>query len=229
MTIIALLLTSAFASPLNPFTGAQPAGTASVAPTAYVGTDGAFSPQTYFAAGHGLGDVNLGVFTEIAGGEVANPTFDVLPRFFVNDELAFTPRVTYTVGDPTAAVGGEVHHAASFGRFTMSTNVGYMANVGSGGDAGAAYALLAPEVFVTDAVSLYVEVDPTYDFTGAGLSAMIVPGVSATLDPAGNHAIAAGVQIPVLPTVEAPTFGAWYSVSFGLGGTQRDVEVAMAD
>ena len=127
-------LAAAYATPLNPFTGAQPAGTASVAPTAYLGADGAFSPQTYFAAGYKAGDLNIGVLTNIAGGSVEAPTVDVLPRFFVNESLAFVPRVTYTVGATDVTLGGEVHHVASIGRFSMSTNVGWLGAVAPDGD-----------------------------------------------------------------------------------------------
>lgn len=215
MLTLALTL-AAVASPLSAYTGAQGQGMASVTPGSSFDGSGTMSPNTYFGSGLGdRADLNLGTGLSIGPDGVTAPYLDILPRLFVDDHLAFVPHVAYDLGSKDVAAGLEVHHVLGDGSLTLATNLGWMTSVGASGTGpGAAYAIFAPEIYLTDAFSVFVEVAPSYDLAAGAFGTDLTPGISACFDADCNHSAAAGVSLTVAGGPIAPVVGAWYSVSF---------------
>lgn len=215
--LLMILWGAAGAIPLNPIGTPQPEGTASLAPTAYVGPDGWFLPQLYGAVGVRNADFNVGFMGDFHPGEPGVPILDVFPRWFVTEELALVPRVLAPIGagaHPSA--GFELHHVYNQGPFWLTSNVGGSFRVGGDKRDGFAMLMVAPELFVNDRVSVFMEFNPTVWFEGVNLhdknlTMLVVPGVAANLDERCFHQISIGLQVPVAPTVGLPSLGGWYT------------------
>lgn len=147
---------------------------------------------------------------------------EAMPRIFVHENVGLVVRVGSVPGAAQLEVGPEVHAAWTAGRFAFTANVGWRPTVGEDGGLGSAFGVFAPEIFVSDAVSLFVEVNPSLDLTDPTAPALtVVPGFSAAI---GDHSFAVGAMMPTDdPT--AFTVGAWYSVRVGRAG-ERTLDTA---
>lgn len=191
-------------------------GVLAVTPMLFVDATPAVYPYLYLQQGFSPRfEVVLG-----AGGTVGpSSSFDgleVMPRLFLTDAVALALRTTTLVG-PDVGVAPEVHGTWEREALVVTVNGGWEPWVGkSGFDPGSIYVQIAPEVYVTESTSLYVEVDPWWVFGEEGGAVMeLVPGVST--DVADVHYVSVGWALPMLPRVDvqASYLGAWYSVAFG--------------
>lgn len=172
---------------------------------------GAVSNNTYVAIGTGdrfdlIGGVGLGYADTFEAGVV-----EVMPRYFVSDQVGVVLRVGSVPGMPQLEVGPELHAAWGAGPLAFTTNLGWRPVVGEGSAAGSAFAVFAPELFVTEALSLFTEVNPGVDLGAGDVDVTLVPGFGFAK---GDQGFAIGTQIP-LADPGAWSVGAWYSVRLG--------------
>jgi len=210
-TVFAALTAVAVAAPahagaLNPWYGRLDDGAAAVTPYVYVGNDAEVTPSVYVQssfAGHF--DVLVGAGGAFSpDGESTFTTVDLMPRVFLTDNLGATVRTIIDPQSGDASVGPEVHAVFSRSALTFASNIGYAD--------GTTYGLLAPELALGDRTSVFFEVNPAFGADSVDLT--LVPGLGLTLDRAGNHTAALGVQVPALAAA-APSYGLWYSTGFG--------------
>ena len=160
-----------------------------------------------------------------AGATVGTPSsfdgIELMPRLFLSDESAAVLHMTWVPGDDPV-IAPEYHGIYDMDALQLTVNVGWGPSVGRGGfDAGSVYALVAPERYLTDSTSVFLELNPRYVLsTGAGPASQrfafeVVPGLST--DIADTHYFCVGVGVPLLPDfdVAGVYLGAWYSVAFG--------------
>jgi hypothetical protein len=212
-----LVATPALAAPLNPWGSTPGAGVFALTPYLLVYQDPDIHPYVY--GQYGLTDrVDLmaGVGATTLQGFAVDDV-ELMPRFFLNDQNAVALHAKWAPGDTDVVVAPEWHGVFSAGSFTFTGNVGWGPTVGEHGfGAGTVYAIVAPEVFVTEATSVFVELDPTYDTapTTDPFSLVVLPGVSSNI--AEKHYFCVGVGIPVVPFDARGIFAeAWYSIAFG--------------
>lgn len=223
-----ILLASALAAPLNLFGGMMDGGAVAVAPTVYASAS-AVDPLLYGSVGIGS-KVDLTVGSGVSSswtGTTDAGSLDAVARYALTDELVLAVHGGMGFADDFASVGPELHWTRSFGSFDLTANAGWRAET-TGGTSTVALGV-APEVWVSDRVSLFCEIDPSLalgpdaDPTPA---LTVVPGFSANLTDDGAHALSFGVQIPVGDPTAELSGGVWYSASFELG---RSTSVADGD
>lgn len=211
--MLAFLLASALASPLNPWGSATAPGAALVNPYLYVTPD-AVNPLVYGSVGlseHADVYFGYGELLPTAGGGVG--TVEFFPRYFVVPQLALTPHLYWTPGVDGVTVAREVHLNLAAGRFSFVANAGWRQVIHARQlDPGTVPVILAPEVKLTDALSVYVEVDPTFSLQGDAPALQVVPGFGLSLDPEGRQTVSVGLQVPVLPGGGPASVGLWYCV-----------------
>ncbi len=212
----------AAASPLNPWGAHVGKGVFALTPFVYVDQTPGVYPLIY--GQYGVTDQ----FELLAGaGATVVPwgsfdTVELMPRYFFHETTGAALHATWVPGEAGVTVAPEWHGIYSLGPIELTTNVGWGPYFGATGfGAGAVYALVAPEWYFTDASSLFLEIDPSYDLTadetlGAAdrFYLELVPGVSTSV--AETHYFAFGIGIPVTgfdPT--AIYAGVWYSIAFG--------------
>lgn len=228
LLLASILLCSALpaaASPLNPWGATVGEGVVALTPFLYVDQTPAAYPYLY--AQYGFSDsfeLLVG-----AGATIADPSsFDsveVMPRFFFSESSAAVLHANWAPGGTDVEIGPEYHGYYSMDAMDLTVNVGWTPSLGSSGFApGTVYAMIAPEKYLTDATSLFLEIDPYYDLNDYGgaevdrLYVEVVPGVSTSINE--THYLALGVAVPVVgvPTDEIVGgiyVGAWYSIAFG--------------
>lgn len=212
-----LFLSVALASPLNPFTTATSSGTFLLNPYVYVYADGSVSPLVYVSTGLGShADVYVGAGGGFGPDGFGGAGIEVMPRYFFNPDIAVAAHVLYSVGSPEVTIAPEVHAMHSWGNMAFTANVGWRPTFGGEGfDKGSVVAIVAPEVFFSDRVSAYLEIDPTIPVADlAAASLTLVPGIGLTLGAESNHFVSVGVQVPAFPEISAPSVGMWYAVAF---------------
>jgi len=206
VTVCAALTSSATAAPLNPWAGATSAGT--VLPTQYVyaGRGGA-STSTYLGIGFTDHiDVITGAGVAFEQEELAFGGAEVIPRFCVTEGACFAARVASDLD--RLEVGPELHTAWSKGIFAFTGNFAWRTVYE---DSSVGMAIIAPEVFVSERLSLFTEINPSIDFLSSQASVSLVPGASLTFGKDSNHSVAVGLDVA---EGAPPMFGAWYGTGF---------------
>jgi hypothetical protein len=225
---LALLLSPAVAAAgtLNPWGARLDDGAGALTPYVYVMPDGVVTPSTYVQASFAdhfdfIGGVG-GTITPGAGGGLS--AIDLMPRVFVTETLGLSLR-TIVAPDGSVAYGPEADATLSQGRVAVTVNVGHRRQ-GAPEDA-LTYAIFAPELFLGDRVSVFLEVDPSYA-ASSGAALLAVPGVSLAFDAEAVHTAAVGVQVDALAG-GAPSVGLWYSKAFSTGRRAPAPVVAALD
>ncbi len=193
----------ASASPINPWGAAVASGTVAATQYVYVYPGDGVTALTY--AQTGIGDsadllVGGGFGTSDAG--VSGAPFELLPRYWLTDSVAAAVHAYYAVGSSSAMVGPEVDAVMSAGRFAFTMNAQWVLEVGAAGvGVGSVNAILAPELVITDRVSVFTEIDPSIGLPTAtndtSVAVTLVPGVSAVIGAQKRWSAAVGVQVPV--------------------------------
>jgi hypothetical protein len=213
---------AAQAGPLNPWGAAIGEGVVGVNPFLYVYSGPGVLPILYGQYGFSdSADIIVGGGAWLAKGESGFDTLEVMPRFFFTENLGVAVHALVPGSFDSAEVGPELHGYWSTDSLDLTVNAGWRPSFGGGGfGLGGPFAMVAPERYLNDTWSVYVELDGAYDLTeglpsDSRLSAMVVPGVSAGF--AETHYLSLGLQVPVVPapTAEALSVGMWYATSFG--------------
>ena len=209
--MILLLLSAAFASPLNPWGSATAPGASVVNPYLYVYPD-AINPIVYGSAGLSKrSDVYVGYGQLIPKAGAGEGSLEIFPRFFPVSALGLSPHLYWTPGSDSFILAPELHTSVSAGKFSFIANLNWKPIVSSGElSTGSVVLLAAPEVKLSDRLSVYLEVDPTVSLEDDPFALVVVPGFGLTLDSEGRHSLSAGLQIPVMPDVAPASLGLSY-------------------
>jgi hypothetical protein len=219
-----LLSLPAAASPLNPWGATVGEGVVGITPFLYVDQTPAAYPLLY--AQYGVSDsfeLLVGAGATIAGPDVGSSfdSVELMPRFFFSETSAAVLHATWAPGAQDVEVGPEYHGAYSMDALDLTVNLGWAPSVGASGfGLGTLHAILAPERYLTDSTSLFLEINPSWDLNDYGgaevdrLYVEVVPGVSTSF--ADTHYVALGVAVPVTGFDATAIYaGAWYSIAFG--------------
>ncbi len=209
--MILLLLSAAFASPLNPWGSATAPGASVVNPYLYVYPE-AINPIVYGSVGLSKSvDLYVGYGQLIPKTGAGEGSLEIFPRFFPVAALGLAPHLYWTPGSDSFILAPEVHANFASGRFSFLANLDWKPIVSSGEfTAGSVVLLAAPEVKLSDRLSVYVEVDPSLSLEDDPFALLVVPGFGLTLDPEGRHSLSAGLQVPVMPDIASSSLGLWY-------------------
>ena len=200
----------AFAGTLTPWGAHTPAGETWLTPYLFANADG-ISNNTYLSIGLGsrvdlIGGVGVGFDGRFRPGVV-----EAIPRWFLTDGIGLAMRVGSVPGMSQLEVGPELHATWSTLRFGFTTNLGWRPVVGDKSGWGSAFAVVAPELFLTKALSVYTEVNPGLDLDARTINLSVVPGLSLSI---GIHGFSVGAILPAADPRQW-TVGAWYSVRVG--------------
>jgi hypothetical protein len=222
-----VLASTAEAGALNPWGVPAGAGVFGINPYLYVfpnddGTSGAnLYPILYLSYGFTDSvDLIVGQSFYFGGnwGSGAD-VLEIMPRYFWSDTMgiALHAKIGTYSGGPFE-IGPELQAAWSTDALDFGLNLNYLAyNDPAGFDAGSINVILAPERYLSDAVSVYLEVDASYALTADvdPVFMQVVPGVSWSF--AETHYFSLGVQIPFVPEFDSSLIapGIWYYTSFG--------------
>jgi hypothetical protein len=94
--------------------------------------------------------------------------------------------------------------------------VGWLASVGPASALGDGWAVFAPELHLSDRMSVFCEVDPTVPLAGGRSEVTFVPGVGASFDAEGAHSASLGVGVLPGPSAGWNVGLAWTS-TFSMG------------
>lgn len=219
--MLPLLLASALAAPVNPWTSPVGQGVVALTPFLYLDSTPAAYPLLY--AQYGFTDrAELLVGAGATLGEAMSfDGVELMPRFFFTDAVGLALHATW-VPDGGTTVAPELHVYKDWDALSLTVNAGYGPTFTSGGTlTGSAYAMIAPERYLTEHTSLFLEVNPSVDLNDDGGAAVdrlgleLVPGVGTGLH--DTHWFAVGLHLPVLPAFSADGIyiGGWYSIAFG--------------
>ncbi|MCB9690280.1 MAG: hypothetical protein H6736_00555 [Alphaproteobacteria bacterium] len=194
LPLIALLLPSpAWAWPYTPWTGATGAGIVAVNPYLSV-QDGVASVNPWVVTG--LTDhfeIIAGAWVDVdRNGDRVSSGVSLLPRFVVSDAFIVAPGLD--LGDGAAVGSLQIHGLFEGERFMLSHNTG--ARAGADGTL-EAFAIVAPEVVVSQHLWLFTEVNPTVDLTAGAVVADVIPGITVGLDDDANHLLTFVVPVSV--------------------------------
>lgn len=232
MWLLARVAATAGAAPINPWGAATGPGESVIAPFLYLYPD-AIETYTYASAGF-AGRGSRARFDVWAGGGAAIPlraadgagaaSLELFPRVFVHPALGFAAHLYWQPGQDGIILAPELHLAPAWDRFAVTANVSWQPVISRFEGGNTLVAQVAPEVWLNDALSLFVEADPTFDLAWDGAGAwpgpelLVVPGFSLSLDPEAHHAVALGVQVPVWPPPDgdgAASLALTYAFAFG--------------
>lgn len=222
--LASILLCSALpaaASPLNPWGATVGKGVVALTPFLYVDQTPAAYPYLY--AQYGVSDS----FELLAGvgATIADPSsfdsIELMPRYFFSESGGLCLHTTWAPGATDVEIGPEYHGYYSMDALDLTVNLGWLPTLGSSGfGTGTVTAMIAPERYLTDSTSLFLEIDPSWDLNDYGgaevdrLYVEVVPGVSTSINE--THYLALGIGVPVTGfDVSAIYAGAWYSIGFG--------------
>lgn len=218
--LLAIAPQAAFASPVNPWGATVGKGVVALTPFLYVDQTPAVYPYLYVQYGFTDSfELLAGGGGTIAEGATAFDDVELMPRFFFTESGALALHATYVPGVDGVTLAPEYHGVYSWDPLDLTVNVGWGPWVGAGGFApGDVYAMIAPERYLTDSTSIFVELNPSYtlpdDPVEGSFYMEVVPGVSTAIN--DTHFFAAGVHVPVTGFAASDIyFGAWYSVGFG--------------
>jgi hypothetical protein len=215
------------ASPLNPWGAHVGRKTFALTPFVYFDQTPGIYPLIY--GQYGFTD-NFELLFGVGGGIYpgttpvgAFETIELMPRQFFNETSAIALHLTYTTYTGQLDAAPEFHGAYELGPITLTVNAGggIGLGVGSGvvGVTGGLYGIVAPEWYFTEASSVFLEINPSYDFSSLGsnpnaFALELVPGISTSI--AETHYFAFGVGIPVTGFDPTAIYGGvWYSIAFG--------------
>lgn len=195
------------AAALTPWYGRLADGEAQVMPQVHATSTGRVDPSVYVQGSYaGHFDMLVGVGGALSTtGEAAFDRVDVMPRFFLNDDLGAALRASIDPATATSSLAPELHAVARRGRLTLAVNLGY--------DRGTAFARLAPELDLAARVSVFAELNPALGLDG-GAALAVVPGLGFGLDRTGQHALSLGVTVATLSPAD-PLWGLRYTAGFG--------------
>jgi hypothetical protein len=216
-----VMMMPAAASPLNPWGVHVGKGSKFLTPFLYV--DQGVSLYPYVYGQYGISDqMEILVGAGATVGKASSfDSIEVMPRYFFTDEHGVVLHAFIYPGGG-AALGPEYHGVMETGPITLTVNAGWRPTLNNGFSAGSAFAMVAPEYYITEGTSVFLEVDPSMllvDVPGLEakdkISLTVVPGVSTVF--AEKHYVALGIQVPVMPgfDTKAISAGAWYSVALG--------------
>ncbi len=161
-------------------------------------------------------------FTLAGSGQTSFGALELFPRYFIAGKVGVSPHVFWNPAASTLVVAPEVHWFGRSDRLALTVNSGWRPSFGYGPDGsfglGTVFAVVVPEVFVTDGLALYVEFHDYLDAGAQTNGGLLVPGVWFALDPAQHHslAIAGQLSVPVVDTIaSASSVGVLYSATFG--------------
>ena len=211
----------ASAAPLNPWGVHVGKGVFALTPFLYVDQTPGLYPYVY-------GQYGISDKFELLGGVGATvvPGFsfdsvELMPRYFFTESTGVALHATYVPGDDGITLAPEYHGVYTLGPIELTANAGWAPTLGgSGFSAGEVFAKVAPEWYFTEASSVFLEVNPSYDLVDYGgvevdrFSMEVVPGVSTSINE--THYFAFGVGIPVTGFDPTAIYGGmWYSIAFG--------------
>jgi hypothetical protein len=222
--LASILLCSALpaaASPITPWGPTVGKGVVALTPFLFVDQTPAAYPLLY--AQYGVSDsfeLLVGAGATVGGG-FSFDSVELMPRYFFSESSGVALHVNWAPGGTDMQVGPEYHGYYSTDAMDLTVNVGWAPTLGSSGFAtGTVFAYIAPEKYLTEATSVFLEIDPSYDLNDYGgaevdrLYVEVVPGVSTSINE--THYLAVGVGVPVTGfDVSAIYLGAWYSIGFG--------------
>lgn len=220
-----LLPTQADAYPLTPWGSKVPDKTIALTPYLFAGGGDGVWLNPYLYGGYGIGDkldvtVGVGLYSTIGGGAfTAAPSgLEIMPRYFFTENLAAS--LHFYVSGGALSPAPEIHYVQSFGKFSLTANVGYKPQIGFDGttDAGQIFAYVAPEFYISKQLAFFVEVNPLFDIKSGATAVTLVPGVWFALDPDQKYSFAVGANIPIIVFEgddDTPYLGAWFSTTFG--------------
>jgi hypothetical protein len=230
------LSSSAFAGALLPWGLPAGAGVVGINPYvfAYPNDDGTSGVNLYpiLYGQYGISD-DVDVIAGLSGYLGGNwgtglDTVELMPRYFFSDTMGVCLHAILGAysGGPIE-FGPELHAAWSGDALDLGLNLSYLAYTDPAGfDAGTVSLLVAPERYLSDSFSIYLEGDVLYGITASAVEAQLVPGVSWSF--AETHYFSLGAQVPVTSggydgnTKVAP--GLWYYTSFGGSGDDEAPE-----
>lgn len=220
LLLLALGPSAAQASPVNPWGATVGKGVVTLTPFLYVDQTPAAYPYLY--AQYGFTDsfeILAGGGGTIAEAGSSVDELELMPRLFVSDSAGLALHATYTPGVDGVTLAPEYHGVYSWDPLDLTVNVGWGPWLGAGGFApGDVYAMIAPERYLTESTSIFVELNPSYtlpdDPVEGSFYMEVVPGVGTAVN--DTHFFAAGVHVPVTGFDAGDIyFGGWYSVGFG--------------
>lgn len=197
------VVATAEAGSLNAWGLALGKDSVAVMPFASAGDGGQFS-QIYAAAGVGDAvDVNVAAGTAVGWDGGTETTLELLPRVFVTDTVGLGVHLYWTAGAEGVVLGPEAHGEWSAGRFTLGTNVGWTPGLARDATFGDVWAVVAPELWLADRLSVFCEVDPVVPVTGDVPAVTLVPGVGALFDADGAPSVFSTARRPTPGVAEA--------------------------
>ncbi len=213
-TFLMALPASSLAAPLTPWGLHTGAGETWLRPYLFVDREG-LSNRTYLSIGLGprfdlIGGVGIGYSDHFEPGAI-----EATPRMFVTEAVGVGVRIASVPGRDQLEMGPELHAAWSVGPLALTGNVGWRPVVGADNTIGQAFAILAPELFVSDTVSLFAEVNPSLGLESGEADLTVVPGLGLDF---GEQSVAVGAVLPI-GDLGRWTLGGW--TSFRLGSTAR--------
>jgi hypothetical protein len=138
----------------------------------------------------------------------------LVPRVRLAEGLAFGAGVFLPLEDDNDfGLQPQLHYADAFGeRVHLSVNAGYTHHFADPAEDGTLYLWSAPEVALSQRISIFCELDVDYDLEAEedAFGFELVPGATLHLGGAGHDMITVGVVIPVAPDDDEYTIGAWY-------------------
>ena len=159
----------------------------------------------------GLGDIYAGVGGVRAASGAVRGIVEVFPRVGVGTNAALVSHVVWGTSPTDRAAALEVHTWGSHGRVSWVGNVGWRRPLCQHAPTlGTLNAAVAPEVSITNAVSLFVEVDPSVALDSSDVDVLIVPGASYVLGPHREHTAVIALQ---WSPVAGPSVGASWTTA----------------
>lgn len=220
VSLLLLSLVPAQAAPVNPWTGPVGEGVFALTPFLYVDQTPLFYPLVYGQYGFTDSfDVIVGAAATV-GSANSFDGVEVMPRYFFTDTLGLAVHATIVPNGGTT-IAPELHFYNDWDALSLTINAGYGPTFVSGATlTGSAYAMIAPETYLTEHTSLFLELNPSYDLNDYGGAEVdrfymeVVPGVGTGIN--DTHWFAVGVHVPVTGfTADGIYLGGWYSIAFG--------------
>ncbi len=210
------LILSAVASPLNGWGTPIGEATGMINPYVYISAEGA-NPILYGAVGLSKrSDVYFGAGTNLSTTSPATSSFELFPRWFIDPSMAFALHGFWAPGQDGVILAPEVHINRNWSdHLSFTSNVSWRPLLGTTkSSVGLIAVTAAPELHLTEAISVFVEADPAFPLSKEPVSLLIVPGASLVLGRHDQHSFAFGLQVPVLPEVADPSVGMFYAFMF---------------
>ncbi len=210
--ITLLSIATAAASPLNPWGSLAPEGTTTVAPYVYASAS-AVSSTLYASRGvHRLGDVYAGVGFVHESSGATRVLVEAFPRFGVGSQTAIVPHVVWGSAAADRSAGAEIHTWGGKGPLSWVVNLMWRTPLDPQAPSpGTLSAALAPEVSLTERVSMFIEVDPSIALETSATDVLVVQGASVVLGSERAHTAVVALQ---WSPEAGPSVGASWTTTF---------------